>query len=199
MGIFTSSKRRTEDAARVRLMQAQANVDRLRLFLPITIAGLNSEGHHYAQRAIGALVAIGGWPSLSAFVYQLGVVEADVAKLTDENEGRIMDRTFINVATHMLHKTYVEPITLDDVRDMQTIVCMLMVWWGLSALAEEPKHPVVRLMQHFGGQPFRTNDVEATLTRLNQIRGRITPEAAKVWKQAEQALSTFDNGLLAAS
>jgi len=133
------------------------------------------------------------------FVYQLGSLEADVAKLTSEDEGQIMDRAFADVPKHMLLKVYAEPMTLEDVKDMQTIACMLMVWWGLSRAAEEPKHPVVRLMQHFGGHPFMTNSVEATQARLDQIRGRITPEADKVWKQAEQAMRACDNELLTTS
>jgi len=199
MGIFTSLKRRTEDAAQARLMQAQANVNRLRIFLPAIAAGLDSNGHHFAQHAIGMFVAIVGWPSLAVFVYQLGSLEADVAKITSEDEGRIMDRVFADVPTQMLLKVYAQPMTLDDIRDMQTIACMLMVWWGFGSAAEEPKHPVVRLMQHFGGYPFASSNVEAIQSRFDHIRVRITPEANKMWKQAEQAMKTCGNGLLTAS
>jgi hypothetical protein len=164
------------------------------MFLPTIVAGLDSEGHCYAQRAIGLLVAIGGWPSLVTFVYQLGSTEHDAARISNEDAGWRMDRAFVTTATRQLLKTYAEPITLSDVKDMQTIACMLMVWWGLSDLAE-PQHPVVRLMGHFGGHPFKADGVQAIEHRFGQIRGRITPEAQEAWKQAERAMSAYGHNL----
>ena len=195
MGIFTSSKPRAEQSAQARLAQAQANANRLRIFLATIATGLDSEGYHYAQRAIGLLVAIAGWPSLVTFIYQLGSIECDVVQMTSEDEGRIMDRTMAKVATNVLLKAYAEPLTLDDVKVMQTVACILMVWWGFSDIAE-PKHPIVRLLQHFGGHPFNAVSVEAIQGRMNQIRSRITPGARLAWNDAEQKLSTYGNGLL---
>ncbi|HJS86210.1 MAG TPA: hypothetical protein VJ779_12195 [Acetobacteraceae bacterium] len=196
MGIFASSKRCAEQAAQARLTQGQANANRLRMFMPGIAAGLDSEGYRYAQRAIGALVALAGWPSLVTFVYQLGVVEYEAAKLTNEEEGRLMDRAIVTVAARVLLKAYAEPVTLADLQDMQTISCTLMVWWGLSDLAE-PHHSVVRLMRHFGGYPFKSSDIQAIEQRFDQIRTRITPEAHAVWKQAEREMGTYGNGLSA--
>jgi hypothetical protein len=39
------------------------------------------------------------------------------------------------------------------------------------------------------------NSVQAIKYHFDQIRGRITPEAHKVWKQAELAMSTYGNQL----
>ncbi len=197
MGIFTSSKRRAEQGAQNRLTQAQANANRLRIFLPTIAAGIDSEGHRYAPRAIGVLVAIAGWPPLATFVYQLGSVEYDVARITGEDEGYRLDSAIASIATRLLLKAYTDPVTLADVQDMQTIACLLMVWWGLSELAE-PQHPVVRLMRHFGGHPFQADSVQASEHHYGQIRRRITPEAYEGWKQAEREMSTYGKGLSAA-
>lgn len=197
MGIFTSRKRRTEDAEQARLMLAQANVNRLRIFIPGVVAGLDSKGHQYAKHAIGMFVAIAGWPKLTVFIYTLGSLEADCAALSSEDKGRIIDRTYALASMESLIKILTNPMTIEDVMDMQTIACMLMTWWGLSYAAEEPEHPVVRLMHHFGGHPFSTDSIEAIHARQIQIRGRITPEEFKVWKQAEQAMKAYGNELLA--
>ena len=197
MGIFTSRKRRTEDAEQERLMLAQTNANRLRIFLPAVIAGLDTEGFQYAKRAIGMYLAIAGWPSLTGFIYQLGSFEADLAAVTSGDKGRIMDRAYALASmTHLLN-ILAKPMTMNDVRDMQTFACTLMAWWGLGCASEEPEHPVVRLMHHFGGHPFSTDNIEAILARQIQIRGRITPEAIKVWKQAEQAMKVYGNEILA--
>ena len=83
------------------------------------------------------------------------------------------------------------PLTLTDVKDVQTVACLLMVWWGLSALAE-PQHPVVHLMRHFGGHPFKAdNRVEAVIRCLDQIHGRITREGWEMWKWAEREMSLY--------
>ncbi len=169
----------------------------MRLFLPTIAAGLDSEGHVYAQRAVGALVAIAGWPSLVTVVYQLGSIEFDAAKLTNEDDGLHMDRAIATTATRLLLKASTQPVTLADVQDMQTIACMLMVWWGLSNLAE-PQHAVGRLMRYFGGHPFKSDNVQEIEHRFGQIRNRLTPEAHEVWKQAEREMSTYNSGLPAA-
>ena len=195
MGIFTSSKRRAEQLAQARLTQAQATANRLRTFLAITAAGLDSEGYRYAQRAIGVFVAVAGWPSLVTFIYQLGSFECDAAQITNQTEGWAKDCAIAKTATHLLLKAYAEPVTLADVKDMQTVACMLMVWWGFSDLAE-PQHPVTRLLQHFGGHPFNAVSIEVIKSRLDQIQSRITPEACDVWKDAERKMSTYGNGLL---
>lgn len=195
MNIFTSRKRRAEQADQARLVEAQSNVNRLRMFLPAVAAGLDSEGIPYAQRAISILAAIAGWPKLGVFIYHIGDLESKVAKLTSEADGQDMDRAFALVPMRMLLKAYAQPITLEDANDMQTIICMLLVWWGFSIANEEPNHPVVRLMKHFGGHPFNSSSAEDIKMRFDQIQTRITPEAYKVWKQAEQAMKTFDNGL----
>ena len=197
MGIFTSRKRRTENAEQARLMLAQANVNRLRIFIPAVIAGLDSKGFQYAKYAIGMFLSIAGWPPLTSFIYQLGSLEADLAKITSGDKGQIMDRTYALVPMTLLINILAKPMTMDDVRDMQTTACTLMAWWGLGCAAEEPEHPVVRLMHHFGGHPFSTDNIEAILARQIQIRGRITPEAIKVWKQAEQAMKVYGNEILA--
>jgi hypothetical protein len=197
MGIFTTQKRRAEQAAQVQLTQAQANVNRLRMFLATIAAGLDCEGHHYAQRAIGVLVAIAGWPSLEVFVYQLGRVECDFASITNEDEGWRIDRTIAITAARLLSKACAEPIALADVQIMPPIACTLMVWWGLSDLAE-PRHAVVRLMRHFGGHPSKSEGAQAIDHRLAQIRSRLTPQTHKMWKLAQQEMSTYGTKLPAA-
>ena len=197
MGFFTSSRRRAEQAAQTRLTQAQANTNRLRMFLPGIAAGIDSESYRYAQRGIGVFVAIAGWPSLVTFVYQLGNVEHDAASITNKDEGWRMDHAITTIATRQILKAYAEPVTLADVNDMQTIACTLRVWWGLSDLAE-PQNAVVRLMQHFGGHPFKSNSVQTIEHRFGQIRSRITPESHEVWRQAEREMSTYGNGPTAA-
>jgi hypothetical protein len=197
MGSVTSSKRRTEQAPQACLIQPQANVNRLRLFLPTIAAGLDAEEYRYAQRAIGILVAIAGWPSLVTFVYQAGSLEYDIARITNEEKGQRHDRAIAGVAADMLFKAYAEPVTHNDVQDMQTIACVLMAWWGLSDLAE-PQHPIVRLIAHFGGHPFKSNNLQAIDSRYAQIRSRITPKAQEVWKQAERAMSIYSNKISAA-
>jgi hypothetical protein len=187
MGIFTSLKRHALQAAQIRLIQAQANADRLRLFLPNIAAGLGDEGYRYAPRGVGVLVAIAGWPSLVQFIYELGSVECDLARLTDGDEGERLDHAVATTGMHLLLKTFAEPLSLDDVADLKTFACILMVWWGLSGLAE-PQHPIPRLIRHFGGHPFKTDNLQE-VGRCLQIRGRITPEADKLWKQAERKLS----------
>jgi hypothetical protein len=198
MGSVTSSKRRPEQAPQAYLVQPQANVNRLRLFLPIIAAGLDSEGDRYAQRAIGLLVAIAGWPSLVTFVDQIGSLEYDIARITNEEQRQRHDRAIAGVAADMLLKAYAEPVTHTDVQDMQTIACVLMAWWGLSGFAE-PQHPIVPLMAHFGGHPFKSNNLQAIDSRYAQIRSRITPKAQEVWKQAERAMSIYSNDISAAS
>jgi hypothetical protein len=193
MGSVTSSKRRPEQAPQAYLVQPQANVNRLRLFLPIIAAGPDSEGDRYAQRAIGLLVAIAGWPSLVTFVDQIGSLEYDIARITNEEQRQRHDRAIAGVAADMLLKAYAEPVTHTDVQDMQTIACVLMAWWGLSGFAE-PQHPIVPLMAHFGGHPFKSNNLQAIDSRYAQIRSRITPKAQEVWKQAERAMSIYSNG-----
>jgi hypothetical protein len=197
MGIFTSPRRRAEQAAQTRLTTAQANANRLRMFLPSIAAGLGSEGYRYAQRAIGVLVAIAGWPSLASFVYQLGYLEFEAAQITSEDEGWRMDRAVATTAAHLLTKTFAEPITLHDVQDMQTVASLLMVWWGFSDLAD-PQHAVTRLIRHFGGHPFKSSDIKAIEHHNDQIRRRLTPEALEVWKEAEREMSTYGDGLPAA-
>jgi hypothetical protein len=192
MGIFTPPKRRTEQAAQTRLTQGQADARRLRLFLPSTIVGLESEGFRYALRAIGALVGVAGWPPLVTFVYQLGEIEYEVANLTNEDKGALIDRVIAILAIRLLHKAYAGPVTLADLNDMQTISCKLMVWWGLSELAE-PQDSVVRLMRQFGGHPFKSNNAPAIKQRLDQIYTRITPDAHAVWKQAQREMSAYGN------
>jgi hypothetical protein len=192
MGIFTSTKRHIEQAA---LTQGQNNVNRLRMFLPIIAAGLDSEGYNYAQRAVGLLVAIAGWPSLVTFIYQLGSVECDIAGITNEDEGWRVDRAVAETAARLLLRAYSEPLALADLQYIRAVACVLMVWWGLAA---EPQHPIVRLMQHFGGHPFKTNNVQEIERRFSQIRSRITPETQKVWKWAEQEMSAYSSGLPAA-
>jgi hypothetical protein len=198
MESVTSSKRRPEQAPQAYLVQPQANVNRLRLFLPIIAAGLDSEGDRYAQRAIGLLVAIAGWPSLVTFVDQIGSLEYDIARITNEEQRQRHDRAIAGVAADMLLKAYAEPVTHTDVQDMQTIACVLMAWWGLSGFAE-PQHPIVPLMAHFGGHPFKSNNLQAIDSRYAQIRSRITPKAQEVWKQAERAMSIYSNDISAAS
>jgi hypothetical protein len=197
MGSVTSSKRHAEQAPQVCLIQPQANVNRLRLFLPTIAAGLDAEEYRYAQRAIGMLVAIAGWPSLVTFVYQTGSLEYDIARITNEEKGQRHDRAIAGVAADMLFKAYAEPVTHNDVQDMQTIACVLMAWWGLSDLAE-PQHPIVHLIAHFGGHPFKSNNLQAIDRRYAQIRSRITPKAQEVWKQAERAMSIYSNKISAA-
>jgi hypothetical protein len=197
MGIFTSSNHRAEPAAQARLVEAQTNVNRLRLFLPIIAVGLDSEGYRYAQRAIGVLVAIAGWPSLVRFVNEIGNIEYDIARITNEDEGRHHDCAIAGAAADMLLKAYAEPVTFNDVQDMQPIACALMVWWGLSDLAE-PQHPIVRLMAHFGGHPFHSNSIHESESRFGQSRSRITPKAQEVWQQAERAMSIYSNETSAA-
>ncbi len=188
MGIFTSSNRRAEQTA---LIQGQAGAKRLRMFLPIVAAGLESEGYSYAKRAICVLVAIAGWPSLVTFIYQLGSVECDMATITNEQEGRRADRAFAVTAARLIFKAYSEPVTLADLQDMKTVACMLMVWWGLTA---EPPHPLVGLMQQFGGHPFKTDNVREVERRFGQIRSCITSEAQKLWRKAEHEMSIYGNG-----
>ena len=185
MGIFALSKRRFDQAI---LTQGQANINRLRVFLPVTAAGLDSEGYNYAQRAIGLLVAIAGWPSLVTFVYQIGSIEYELAGITNENEGRRADRVIAAIAERLLLKAYREPVTLADLEDMKTVACMLMVWWGLTA---EPQHPIARLMQHFGGHPFKTNNAQEIGYRFDQIRKQITPETQKMWKHAAYGMNAY--------
>jgi hypothetical protein len=198
MGIFTSSKRRAEHAAQTRLSQAQANANRLRMFLVPIVAGLDSDGYRYAQRAIGALVAIGGWPSLVSFVYHIGSFEFDFARITNEDEGWRMDRGFALTAMQLLQKAFAGSFTVREVNMMPAVACMLMVWWGVSDLAE-PQHAVVRLIRHFGGDPCKMDSVGPAMDqRFRQICSRITPEAHEVWKQAEREMSTYGNGLAAA-
>ena len=196
MGIFTSSKRRAEQAAQARLSQAQGNANRLRMFLPFVAAGLDSECYRYAQRAIGLLVAVAGWPSLTSFVYALGFLEFDVAAITSQEDGELKDRAIASVASRLLTKAFAEPLTLRDVNVMQEMACMLMVWWGISDLAE-PQHAVVRLIRQFGGHPFQSNDIRAIEQRNDQNSRRLTPDALKVWKQAEREMSTYGNELSA--
>ena len=196
LGIFTSSKRRAEQAA---LTQGQTNVNRLRMFLPIIASGLDSEGYSYAQRAIGLLVAIAGWPQLEVFIYQLGSAEGRMAGITNEEEGRRLDRVFPQIAARLLLKAYREPVTLADLHDMKTVACLLMVWWGLMT---EPQHPIVRLMQRFGGHPFKATSDGQEITRRsdqisNRLRGQITREVQKIWKQAEREMSVYSNGISA--
>lgn len=197
MGSFPSSKRRADEAAQARLVQARANVNRLRMFLPLIAAGLDSEGYRYAQRAIGVLVAIAGWPSLVTFVDEIGNLKYDIARITNEEDGWRDHGAIATVVADMLLKAYAEPITLNDVQDMQTIACALMAWWGFSDLAE-PQHPVVHLMAHLGSHPFKSNSIQAIDSRFSQIRSRITPEAQEVWKQAERAMSIYSNETSAA-
>jgi hypothetical protein len=132
MGSVTSSKRHAEQAPQVCLVQPQANVNRLRLFLPTIAAGLDAEEYRYAQRAIGMLVAIAGWPSLVTFVYQTGSLEYDIARITDEEKRRRHDRAIAGVAADMLFKAYAEPVTHNDVQNMQTIACVLTLLWQFS-------------------------------------------------------------------
>jgi hypothetical protein len=196
MGIFTSPKRRAMQAAQARLSQAQANLSRLRMFVPGVAAGLDSEGYRYAQRAIGVFMAIAGWPSLTPFLHQLGSIERHVASITNEDAGWRKDRAITTVATRQLLKAYTEFLTLTDVDDMQTIACMLMVWWWLSDLAE-PQNAVVHLMRHFGGHPIKSDSAQAIEYHFRQLCGLFTPETDKVWKRAEREMSIYGNELLA--
>ena len=116
------------------------------------------------------------------FIYQTGSLEYDIARITDEEKRRRHDRAIAGVAADMLLKAYAEPVTHNDVQNMQTIACVLMAWWGLSGLAE-PQHPVVRLIAHFGDHPFKSNNLQAIDRRYAQIRSRITPKAQEVWKK----------------
>ena len=188
---FSSSNRRAEQTA---LIQGQAGAKRLRMFLPIVAAGLDSEGYSYAKRAIGVLVAIAGWPSLVTFIYQLGSVECGGGAAGEDDE-RGRESVARCALSPSLRHAWCSKHSANPSRSLicgvlKAVACLLMVWWGLTA---EPPHSLVGLMQQFGGHPFKTDNVREVERRSGQIRSCITSEAQKLWRKAEHEMSIYGN------